>query len=98
MGMRCSKLSILLGVLLLVGALVSGCRRAENGKTGKTAQPPQVITTDSGIEMVEIDGGWFEMGSDQGPSDENPLHKVWVNSFLMDRYEVTQEHYRMFEI
>ena len=33
------------------------------------------------------------MGSDRGSSDESPLHRVWVDSFLIDRYEVSQEQY-----
>jgi formylglycine-generating enzyme required for sulfatase activity len=33
------------------------------------------------------------MGSKKGGADESPVHKVWVDSFLMDRYEVTQEQY-----
>ncbi len=33
------------------------------------------------------------MGSAEGSSDESPVHKVWIDSFLMDRYEVTQEQY-----
>ena len=43
--------------------------------------------------MVAIPPGWFEMGSKKGVADESPVHKVWVDSFLMDRYEVTQEQY-----
>ncbi len=54
---------------------------------------PRVIKTRSGIEMVLIPGGWFEMGSSAGETDERPVHRVWVDSFLMDRYEMTQEQF-----
>jgi acetoin utilization deacetylase AcuC-like enzyme/formylglycine-generating enzyme required for sulfatase activity len=43
--------------------------------------------------MVAIPGGWLEMGSRSGQPDEQPVHKVWIDPFLMDRTEVTQEHY-----
>ncbi len=51
------------------------------------------ITTQSGVKMVLIPGGWFTMGDAEGQIDERPLHKVWVNAFHMDKYEVTQEEY-----
>jgi formylglycine-generating enzyme required for sulfatase activity len=43
--------------------------------------------------MVRIPAGSFEMGSRHGRSEEGPVHKVWVDSFLMDRHEVTQAEY-----
>jgi len=41
--------------------------------------------------MVLIPEGSFKMGDKL--SDENFVHEVWIDSFLMDRYEVTQEQY-----
>ncbi|MBN2181901.1 MAG: SUMF1/EgtB/PvdO family nonheme iron enzyme [Sedimentisphaerales bacterium] len=55
---------------------------------------PEVITTKTGIEMVVIPEGWFEMGGEKGEPDERPVHKVWISSFLMDKYEVPQEEFR----
>jgi formylglycine-generating enzyme required for sulfatase activity len=55
--------------------------------------PLQLITTPTGFEMVRIPGGRFSMGSPNGQPDELPVHEVWVDSFYMDRYEVTQELY-----
>ena len=43
--------------------------------------------------MVVIPAGWFEMGSSRGDPDEAPVHRVWVDSFLMDTCEVTQDQY-----
>jgi len=59
----------------------------------KSEEAPQIVNTETGIEMVVIPTGWFRMGSTRGETDESPVHKVWVDSFLMDRYEVTQEQY-----
>jgi acetoin utilization deacetylase AcuC-like enzyme/formylglycine-generating enzyme required for sulfatase activity len=78
---------------LLILAIVSGCRR-----TGKTEQTMRIIKTESGIEMVEIPGGWFQMGSKKGASDESPVHKVWVSSFWMDRFEVVQEEFKKYQL
>jgi len=60
-------------------------------KKGKEA--PQIVNTETGIQMVVIPSGWFQMGSTRGEADESPVHRVWVDSFLMDRYEVNQEQY-----
>jgi len=80
-------------ICVLVLAILAGCRR--QGETATTA--PQVTTTKSGIEMVLIPAGTFDMGSDKGTADEAPVHKVSVNSFWMDRYEVVQEEFRKYQ-
>ena len=46
--------------------------------------------------MVQILAGWFLMGSRAGKDDEHPQHKVWVDAFLIDRYEVTNAQYEKF--
>jgi acetoin utilization deacetylase AcuC-like enzyme/formylglycine-generating enzyme required for sulfatase activity len=82
-----------IGTCLLALALLAGCRRQ-----GETAAPtPQITTTKSGIEMVLIPGGSFEMGSDQGSPDDAPVHKVTISPFWMDRCEVVQEEFRKYE-
>jgi formylglycine-generating enzyme required for sulfatase activity len=56
------------------------------------------MTTKSGIEMIHIPAGGFEMGSRRGKDDEQPAHWVRVDSFLMDRYEVTQAAWEQMEL
>jgi formylglycine-generating enzyme required for sulfatase activity len=48
--------------------------------------------------MVTIPAGEFVMGSleGQGFTDEQPQRSVWVRSFLIDRYEVTNAQYARF--
>ena len=41
-------------------------------------------------EMVPIRGGEFWIGSDNGEKDEQPKHKVLVDAFSIEKYEVTQ--------
>lgn len=44
-------------------------------------------------EMVEIPGGKFKMGTNNGKDYEFPAHEVEVKSFLMDKTEVTNAEY-----
>lgn len=46
-------------------------------------------------EMVKIEGGTFEMGSNSF-QDAQPIHKVTVNSFYMDVHEVTNAQFAAF--
>jgi formylglycine-generating enzyme required for sulfatase activity len=48
------------------------------------------------IEMVEIPGGKFKMGSPEGEgnSDEKPEHEVSLSAFHLGKYPVTQEQWR----
>jgi formylglycine-generating enzyme required for sulfatase activity len=48
-------------------------------------------------EMVAIPAGEFMMGSENGTNDEKPVHKVKLSGFAMDKYEVTNEKYFMYE-
>ncbi len=45
------------------------------------------------IEMVYVEGGTFQMGSNDGDKDEKPVHTVKVNSFYIGKYEVTQQQW-----
>lgn len=47
-------------------------------------------------DLVEIPGGTFEMGRNDGTPQERPQHPVAVQTFLMDRAEVTNEEYAEF--
>ena len=48
------------------------------------------------LEMIEIPGGIFQMGSRAGLgyADERPQHGVKVNPFLIGKYPVTQEQWQ----
>ncbi len=47
-------------------------------------------------DIVYVEGGKFKMGSLEGDSDERPVHEVTINSFYIDRYEVTVAKYKAF--
>ncbi|MBN1510234.1 MAG: SUMF1/EgtB/PvdO family nonheme iron enzyme [Sedimentisphaerales bacterium] len=82
------------GIQLLVAlAILPGCQR-----DGQATPTPDVQVTKSGIEMIVIAGGSFDMGSQGVSPDEMPVHKVSVSSFWMDRYEVVQEEFRKYQL
>ena len=54
---------------------------------------PSVTSTEG---MVLIPAGEFQMGSNDGGSDEKPVHTVYVDAFYMDIYEVTNAQYKRF--
>lgn len=76
--------------MVLVFGILSCCSENTRGL--------EVIKTKYDIEMVAIPGGWFEMGDKEGSEGDAPAHRVWVDSFYMDRYEVTQDVYRRLQI
>src|SRR5437868_5990730 len=47
-------------------------------------------------EMVLIPAGEFAMGSPDGPPHEQPVHTVKINSFWIDKTEVTVKQFRQF--
>ncbi len=58
------------------------------------AAPPQAQPQEGA--MVVVPAGEFIMGSAAGDSDEQPEHKVYLDTFSMDVYEVTVGQYAAF--
>ncbi|MGB0931988.1 MAG: formylglycine-generating enzyme family protein [Chitinophagales bacterium] len=46
--------------------------------------------------MVTVQGGTFQMGSNEGEDDKKPIHPVTLNSFQLSKYEVTIGQYLAF--
>jgi formylglycine-generating enzyme required for sulfatase activity len=44
-------------------------------------------------DMVLIPKGWFVMGMDQGEMNERPEHDVFLEAFLIDKYEVSAQDF-----
>jgi serine/threonine-protein kinase len=47
------------------------------------------------MEMVYVPAGEFEMGGEDGRSDENPVHTVYLDAFWIDKHEVTNAQYAL---
>ena len=90
-----ARMKAVVPISLLVWTIPLGLSCRKGG--GRTA-PPSVVTTKTGVEMVHLPGGWFQMGSANAGGDEAPAHRVWVDGFLIDRYEVTQDQFRRLEV
>lgn len=48
----------------------------------------------TGMVFVLIPAGTFSMGSNDGKDDEKPVYEVALDSFLIAKYEVTQEQWQ----
>jgi len=46
--------------------------------------------------MVLVPDGDFMMGSDKGDEDESPIHRVHLNAFYLDKFEVTNGRFAKF--
>ncbi|MBC8233813.1 formylglycine-generating enzyme family protein [bacterium] len=64
---------------------------ADDGK-----QTDEIIWEKDGAKMRLIPAGAFSMGSNDGESNEKPVHTVYLDAFYMDVYEVTVGQYRKF--
>lgn len=98
-----SKAPILLGgvlVLLLVGvAAAFFVFKSKSGAgNGDPTPRPTAEVNSVKADQVEIPGGTFMMGRNNGPRDlsEEPAHQVTVQSFFMDKTEVTNAAYAEF--
>jgi len=47
-------------------------------------------------DMVPVPAGAFTMGSDDGPADERPAHRLVLPAFSIDRYPVTNAQFAEF--
>ncbi len=47
-------------------------------------------------EFARIPSGWFLMGCDTGQDNEKPPHRLWVDEFLLAKYQVTNADYARF--
>jgi formylglycine-generating enzyme len=53
-------------------------------------------TTSTEPDLIRIPASDFLMGSEQGQDCERPIHRVWVDSFLLGSTQVTNEQYGRF--
>lgn len=58
-----------------------------------TALPAEVIDQ-QGVQMVLVPAGEYTMGSESGGYDETPVHTVYLSTFYIDKYEVTNALYK----
>jgi len=94
-------------MLIVVAMLGLSAYQALAGVTGEKGLQESVTEPKQAYEkvvaaqsqepsMVLVPAGEFTMGSATGDADERPAHQVYLDSFLIDRHEVTVEQYAAF--
>ncbi len=58
------------------------------------AEAPAVENRDA---PVRIPAGEFQMGTEAGTARERPIHKVWVDAFVIDRLEISNKAYETWQ-
>jgi len=71
-------------VVLILSLFLSACSGGE----------PSEITDAWGVEMVLVPEGEFTMGSNDGDDHEQPVHKIFLDAYYIDKYEVTNTLYK----
>lgn len=98
---------LLIGGVVLVVLLVAGGGAAYfltrpkptppvAGPTNPPTNPTNHLSGSTKADLLEIPGGTFQMGRNDGPPQERPEHSVTVPKFFMDRTEVTNAEYAEF--
>ena len=85
-----------------IGNLSFGSHKLGIESNGKLAKKDVQITQGGvktfsltiDIEMVFVQGGTFQMGSNDGESDEKPVHSVTLSDFYIGKTQVTQKQWR----
>jgi len=80
----------------LLALIVAGCGNKEQAAPPPSApstSAPKQIVTETGVKMVLLPAGDFLMGDDGKEPDEKPAHKVHLDAFCIDAYEVSQASY-----
>ena len=57
---------------------------------------PATIIGRDGATMELVSAGEFTMGSEHGDDDEQPVHRVFLDSFYLDTFEVTNGRFAKF--
>lgn len=90
-------------LVVLIGGVIGAYLLLRSKATppgGPGGSPTPTTTPGTGetikADLVEIPGGTFQMGRNDGSLQEAPAHQVSVKSFFMDRTEVTNAEYAEF--
>ena len=81
-----------LGLILLVAVALVSCMMETVTVVGPNLEVEE--SNEVNIEMIEVDGGTFQMGSNDGESDEKPIHSVTLISYFIGKYPVTQAQWK----
>ena len=92
--LKVTKTILILVLAAVVVICFGGCERTEKMFEAVVEDDTEMTPPPEG--MVLIPAGEFQMGSNDGDTDEKPVHTVHVDAFYMDKYEVTNAEYKKF--
>ncbi len=86
-------------ISILVICFSLACPREANDKAGESGAAVDRQKVAENAPMVTVPAGEFMMGADKSvdkgcSSDEMPYHKVYLDAFHIDKYEVTVNQYK----
>ncbi|NLW18678.1 MAG: formylglycine-generating enzyme family protein [Candidatus Cloacimonetes bacterium] len=81
---KASSLGKIMALVVVLAILIVGAGIMFHKNKQKTGNTP---------EMILVEGGSFQMGSNDGDDYAEPIHKVTVSSFWIGKYEVTQKEW-----
>ena len=97
---RTTRLPILLVSLAVLagGPLWSDDRLGWHGETmpeglERSEKQGEYLWSRDGAVMVFVPAGPFTMGTDDGPRDERPAHRVEISAFYIDKHEVSWKRF-----
>lgn len=99
------KIKILMGLIIIGIIFISGCvgKSETNGAENipaetKTATTENMVLIPAGSFMMgRVDrDGWSPMAAPEMFNDELPAHEVYVDTFYIDKYEITNRQFKEF--
>lgn len=88
-----------IGVFLVFVCMIVCCVIVLTGYYFYTFQtlalPEETFVDQNGVTMRLIPAGEFTMGSNKGYDDAKPAHQIYLDSFYIDQFEVTNALYTM---
>ena len=97
--------SILILLISCTGKQSKNTSPAESNENIKPAPEEKVVKqkpeisedrNSKGNEMIFLEGGIFEMGSENGLPNERPVHEIKIKAFYIDKSPVTVKQFRSF--
>ena len=91
---RLAPLALVTMVIPLLLSVVSARNHA--AEPAVTVLLHQDVAGRDGAPLILIPAGPFFMGSETGQEDERPIHRIELDAFYIDKYEVTVSRYTRF--
>lgn len=78
---------------LLAGLVAAGGLAACSPSPAAAPRATSAAAAQIKADTVKVAAGWFVMGDDQGQPDARPAHRVYLDAFSIDRFEVSNAEY-----